>query len=293
MVEALIARGFSQRKACYGAGLWRSTWHYQTQKGPEGQDEELGNEILGLAQRYKRYGYRRVWALLRRDSKKRWGNVNHKRVHRIWKTKGLQVPRKRPKRRRSGTAAMRLPHRATHRNHVWTYDFAYDRTEGGRLLKFLAVVDEWTRECLRIRVGYSMGSEEVLEVLQWLFEEVGAPEFIRSDNGGEFIAQQVQAWLAAKKAKTIYITPGHPWENPFAESFIGKFRDECLNEELFRDDQEAQVIVESWRQEYNQFRPHSSLGYKTPAEAALSSVGTASSSDKAGRTRGERMRYGG
>jgi putative transposase len=266
VTEELMKRGLSERAACDASGIRRSTFQYQSQRS-DGGDQLLRKELRQLSSKHRRYGYRRVWALLRRAGQK----VNHKRVYRIWKNEGLCLPRKRPKRRRLGPV-VQLPHLASHKNHVWTWDFVFDRTEADRLLKILIVLDEWSRECHRIRVGLNMDADGVIDTIEWLFQEHGSPQFIRSDNGPEFIARKIQEWLQAKGATTVYIHPGHPWENPYAESFIGKLRDECLNEQVFRDERETQWLVEKWRKEYNEFRPHSSLGYKTPAEMALCSV---------------------
>ncbi len=180
------------------------------------------------------------------------------------------MPRRRPKKRRHQEQA--LPTRAEYRGHVWTYDFVFDRTKSNRVLKMLVVLDEYTRECHRIRVGYGLDSEAVIETLEGLFELYEAPKHLRSDNGAEFIADRLKEWLAEQGTETVYIEPGHPWENGYGESFIGKLRDECLNEEVFYNQRYAQAVVESWRRQYNEERPHSSLGYRTPAEVARDGV---------------------
>jgi len=251
----------SERRGCRLVGLARSTARYEPKPKPDEQDT-IGR-IRELAASHKRYGYRRVTALLRREG----SQVNHKRVHRLWKAEGLQVRRKRRRRRRAGPKGEVLK-RSEHPNHVWTYDFLEDRTERGGKLRILAVLDEYTRESLAIRVASSFPSESVVEVLEWLFLARGAPEHIRSDNGSEFTANVIRTWLDQKGSDTIYITPGSPWENPFIESFNGSLRDECLNMELFISLNEAREIVENWRRDYNDLRPHSSLGYKTPSEFA-------------------------
>jgi len=161
-----------------------------------------------------------------------------------------------------------MVNRAGHKNHVWSYDFVEDRTETGNKVRFLTVVDEYTRECLAIEAGKSMGGKEVIDCLEWLFLAHGAPRHIRSDNGPEFVAKAVRHWLGQEGCQTIYIEPGSPWENPYIESFNGKFRDECLNMELFRNVDEAQTVVNAWREEYNERRPHGSLGNLTPKEFA-------------------------
>src|SRR5690606_11343380 len=179
----------------------------------------------------------------------------------------LALKRKRPKRRHYGPPS-EVVQKAERPKHVWTYDFLEDRTERGGKLRILTVLDEFTRECLAIRVEPSIGSQRVIDILEWLFMLHGAPEYLRSDNGPEFIAKALQSWLEARGAKTLYITPGSPWENPYIESFNGTLRDECLNMNLFTNGRHAQDVTEAWRREYNELRPHSSLGYQTPAEFA-------------------------
>ena len=197
--------------------------------------------------------------------------MNKKRVERIWKQEGLKVPRKQPKRSRlwlnDGSCVRLRPER---KDHVWSYDFVHERTHDGRPLKILTVIDEYTRECLALRVERSMRSEQVLETLAELMVYRGVPENIRSDNGPEFAAKAVREWLARIGVKTLYITPGSPWENGYNESFNGKLRDQLLNGEIFYTLEEAKVLLGRWRWHYNHARPHSSLGYRPPApEAAL------------------------
>ena len=190
--------------------------------------------------------------------------MNRKKVYRLWKQMGLSLPKRRSRRRsRKGSGA---PLRAIYPNHVWTYDFMADTTLDERKLRILTVVDEFTRESVGIRVGRRMPALAVLAILEQLFAERGAPEYLRSDNGPEFIAQAVQSWVQSQGTKTYYIAPGSPWQNAYGESFNDKLRDECLNMEVFLSVQEAQIVVEGWRRHYNQERPHSSLGYKTPIE---------------------------
>jgi len=229
-------------------------------------EEALRAAIVELATRYGRYGYRRITALLRRDG---W-RVNHKRVERIWREEGLKVPQKQPKRGRlwlNDGSCVRL--RPLHRNHVWSYDVVSDRTHDGRAIKILTVIDEYTRESLDIVVARKIRSDDVLHCLTDLFVKYGPPEHIRSDNGPEFTAKAVRSWLKHIGVKTLFIEPGSPWENGYTESFNGKLRDEVLNREIFYTLQEAQVIVKTWRQEYNTFRPHSALGYRPPAPEAV------------------------
>jgi putative transposase len=271
MVQELKAQGLSERLACALVQLARSSFRYRPQP-PAPDEEALQADVLSLARRHRRYGYRRITALLRRQGRP----VNAKRIYRIWQRAGLALPRKRPRRRHKGPMA-ELPQRAARPNHVWTYDFLFDRTEAGHALKLLIVLDEYTRENLAIRVERRLAAGEVIATLELLFAQHGAPGYVRSDNGPELIAQALQSWLAQRGSQTVYITPGHPWENGYAESFIGKFRDECLNEEIFRSIEEARVVIAGWRWEYNHRRPHSSLGYRTPAESALHSGGDAPS----------------
>jgi len=212
---------------------------------------------------HPRYGCERIYQELRRAGVL----VNRKRVHRIWKAQGFSLAKKRPKRRCCGPKGQ-IKQRSTHPGCVWTCDFVEDRTAGGAKLRILSVLDEFTRQSLSLRVERSIPSWKVIETLKWLFLVHGAPGHIRSDNGPEFIAKALQEWLAESGSQTIYITPGSPWENPFVESFHGKFRDECLNMEIFSSLKEAQVVIEDWRCEYNEERIHSSLGYLTPNEFA-------------------------
>ena len=224
----------------------------------------MRERIRTLAGKHGRYGYRRIAALLRREGK----TVNTKRVHRLWKAEGLSLPQRRPRRRQYGPKS-EIVRKAEHPKHVWTYDILEDRTESGNKLRILTVLDEYTKESLGICVGRSISAKTVVENLKWVFASRGIPEYIRSDNGPEFIATAVRSWLDESGCKTIYIEPGSPWENPYIESFNGKLRDECLNREIFRNTIEAQIVIENWREEYNRYRPHSSLGYLTPEEFAI------------------------
>jgi transposase InsO family protein len=245
---------------CRVLGQSRSTQRYE----PQIKDDELRlvAEIIALAKRYGRYGYRRITALLQADG---W-RVNHKRVERIWRQEGLKVPARQPKRGRlwfNDGSCIRL--RPEHRNHVWAYDIVHERTHDGRALRMLTIVDEYTRESLAIEVGRRLTSREVLSTLTRLFLRRGVPEYIRSDNGPEFAAKAVRKWLGRLDVGTLFIEPGSPWENGYVESFNGKLRDELLNGEIFYTLLEAQVLIEQWRRQYNQIRPHSSLGYQPPA----------------------------
>jgi putative transposase len=225
-------------------------------------EERLTDQIVTLACHYGRYGYRRITALLRDEGWK----VNHKRVERIWRREGLKVPRRQPKRRRlwlNDGSCIRL--RPLKKDHVWSYDFALARTTDGRPLRILAILDEYTRECLSLSVARQIRSQGVLDRLYKLFIYRGTPKHIRSDNGPEFTAKAVRGWLGRLEVGTLFIEPGSPWENGYVESFLGKLRDELLNGEIFDTLLEARVVIEDWRREYNQRRPHSSLGYKPPA----------------------------
>ena len=198
--------------------------------------------------------------MLRRESV-----INPKRVARLWRILGLSLPRRRPRKRIRRTSLRPLP--ATRANQVWAYDFVHDACANGQKLKLLTVIDEWTRECLAIEVAARINSSRVVELLSRLMSRHGSPSFIRSDNGPEFVARRVKEWLKVSGIETLYIEPGKPWQNGTNESFNGKFRDECLNMEWFRNRAEAKVIVEGWRRHYNEERPHSSLNYRTPAQA--------------------------
>lgn len=262
VVKDLVKRGVcSERRGCGLLGAPRATVRYSRRV----RDDEpaLRKRIRKLAKKHKRYGVRRIWAKLKREG---W-RVNKKRVHRLWKDEGLQRKRK-AKRKRACGPSPDVPVKAEHPNHVWTYDFIEDRTEGGGKLRMLDILDEYTRECHHIRVDRSIGAAKVIASLDWLFLLHGPPEYIRSDNGPELVAKALQDWLHERGAKTIYITPGSPWENPYIESFHDKFRDECLNMHVFTDGRHAQEVIEAWRNEYNDERPHSSLNYMTPSEFA-------------------------
>ena len=216
----------------------------------------MSADIIALAAQYGRYGYRRITALLRAAG---WV-VNVKRVERIWRREGLKVPQKQPKRKSlwlNAGSCIRL--RAEHPNHVWSYDFVEDRTHDGRKYRMLNIIDEFSRECLAIRIDRKLKSTDVIDVLADLFTLRGVPGYVRSDNGAEFIATAVQDWIAAVGAKTAYIEPGSPWENGYCESFNSKLRDELLNGEIFYTLAEARIIIESWRQHYNRASEHPSV----------------------------------
>jgi transposase InsO family protein len=226
----------------------------------------IRQRVIELAKKYGRYGYRRIWALLKTEG----FHVNVKRIYRIWRQEGLKVPSKQPKKARlwlNDGSCIRL--RPEYRNHVWSYDFVEDKTHDGRKFRMFNVIDEYTRECLAIRVRRKLNSKDVLMVLSKLFITRGIPDHVRSDNGSEFVAKIIRKWCADTEVKTLYIAPGSPWENGYCESFNGKLQDELLKGEIFYTLKEAQILIERWRIDYNTIRPHSSLGYKPPAPETL------------------------
>jgi transposase InsO family protein len=254
----------SQRRACQVIEQIRATQRYLPRASDE--EERLLARIIELATQYGRYGYRRITALLKREG---W-TVNHKKVERIWRREGLKVPQKQPKRGRlwlNDGSCIRL--RPEHKDHVWSYDFVMARTTDGRVFRILNIIDEYTRECLAIKVDRRIRSQDVIDQLYYLFIFRGIPEHIRSDNGPEFTAKAIRKWLSKVGVKTLFIEPGSPWENGYIESFNGKLRDELLNGEIFTTLMEAKVLIERWRREYNQVRPHSSLGYRSPAPETI------------------------
>ncbi|NIS62768.1 MAG: IS3 family transposase, partial [Proteobacteria bacterium] len=259
----------SERRACKVLEQARTT--QRRTLSPPSNEQQLTINIIALATKYGRYGYRRITALL--NNEYGW-RVNHKRVERIWRKEGLKVPKKQPKRGRlwlNEGSCIRL--RPEYKDHVWSYDFMMDRTTDGRAFKILNIIDEYTRECLATVVKRKITSQDVIDQLFQLFIFKGIPEHIRSDNGPEFTAKAIRKWLSKVGVKTLYIEPGSPWENGYIESFNGKLRDELLNREIFTTLEEARVLIEQWRREYNQVRPHSALGYRPPApEAVLSMI---------------------
>ena len=259
-----VLPGVSERRACRVINQPRPTQR-RTLKILD-DEESLTRDIVKLAVRFGRYGYRRITALLR----DRGWQVNHKRVERIWRREGLKVPKKQPKRGRlwlnDGSITRLKPER---KGHVWAYDFVACRTEDGRAVRMLTVIDEYTRECLAIKVARRIRSDDVIHALTELFVLNGVPEHIRSDNGPEFTAKVVREWLSRIGVKTLFIEPGSPWENGYNESFNGKLRDELLNGEIFYSLREVEILTERWRREYNTIRPHSSLGYRPPMPEAF------------------------
>ena len=265
MEQARRKYGVSERYACRVLGQWRGTQRYLPMDRPD--EEALTEAMIALAIEYGRYGYRRIAVKLREAG---W-HVSTDRVQRIWRQEGLKVPQKQRPRGRlwlnDGSCVRLRPERA---NHVWSYDFVSAMTHDGRTLRLLVLIDEYTRECLAIRVARRLGSYEVIETLADVMVWRGIPEHIRSDNGPEFVAKELRNWLGKVGTGTLYIEPGSPWENGYCESFNGKLRDECLNGEVFYSLKEAQIVIEQWRVEYNTRRPHSALGYRPPAPAAYS-----------------------
>ena len=260
----------SERRACEVVGQPRGTQRY-TPREPD-DERALVKRMRELSAAHPRYGYRRVWALLRAE---RFA-VNRKRVQRLWRREGLKVPQTQRKRRRLGHSGNSCSRRkAEYANHVWSYDFVLDQTSDGRRLKLLPVVDEFTRECLAIEVERRLTARDVVATLAYLVELRGAPAFVRSDNGPEFIATAVKAWLRESGSATLYIEPGSPWENAYVESFNGKLEDELLNREQFATLKEAKALVEDHRLAYNDHRPHSALNYMTPAAFAASCAAAA------------------
>jgi putative transposase len=267
VVGAMQRYGVSERRACAAFGFHRTTLRRPPRDNRD--EDRLRHDIIRLSNRFGRYGYRRITAMLKAEG---W-RVNHKRVERLWREEGLKIPKKQPKRGRlylNDGSCIRL--RPLYLNHVWSYDFVADTLVGGVGIRMLTVIDEFTRECLCIQVAYSLKSDDVLEALGDLFLTHGLPEHIRSDNGSEFTAGALREWLRKLHVKTAFIEPGSPWENGFNERFNGSLRDECLNRERFYTLKEAQVIIEAWRQEYNHIRPHSSLNYRPPAPLAIVSM---------------------
>lgn len=244
-------------------GQPRSSQRYQAKRLAD--EDEITTQIVELASTYGRYGYRMITAMLRGKGYR----INHKRVYRIWRSLGLKVPEKQPKRRRlwlNDGSCIRL--REEHPNHVWSYDFVESRTSKGRKIKILNIIDEYTRERLASHAAFRIRSEDVKNVLREVMARKGTPEYLRSDNGSEFIAKHLRAWLSEMEVSPMYITPGSPWENGFVESFNGTMANELLNREIFDTLQEARVLLARWVKAYNTIRPHSALGYRSPAPEA-------------------------
>jgi putative transposase len=263
MAQEVIEVGMcSGRAACRILHLARSTFWYRG-RPPSPQQQRLLKRMRELSDQYPRYGYRRIAALLRQEG---WP-VGKRHIQRLRRSAGLRVPPTKRKRFRHGVSTG-LPMKARQRGEVWTWDFIADATVRGGALRMLTILDEYTRECHVLRADRALKAQDVLEWLGKAIEAHGAPKYLRSDNGPEFIAREVQRWLAEHEIKTLYIDPGSPWQNGFVESFHGRFRDECLNREQLWTLTEARVVVEDYRRRYNHIRPHSKLGYQSPARFA-------------------------
>ncbi len=247
---------------CSALSLARSSYYYIPRRSFF--EINLIENMMLLARRFPRYGYRRMTALLRREG---W-HVNRKRIQRLMRIEGLRVMSKPKKRKRLGVSTSERRY-AERTDHVWTWDFVFDRTDDGRQLKILGILDEFSRECLCLKAARYFRSEDVIDEFSRLVTERGAPEHIRSDNGSEFTAKVVREWNESNSIGAIYIKPGSPWENAYIESFFGSFRDECLTRELFSNLLDARVVIEEWRKEYNEVRPHSALGYNPPLPLSL------------------------
>ena len=261
-VACVQRHGVSLRRACALLSVARSTMGYESKL--ELREVPIVAAMRELSAQYPRFGYRRILVYLER----RGIVMSADRAHRIWRRAGLQVPRKRPRRRAAMNRPRPIP--STQANHVWAYDFVFDACANGQQLKCLTVIDEYTRECLAIDVAGSIRSGRVIDVLSKLVSVRGAPRHMRSDNGPEFVSRAVLQWLSATKIETALIDPGKPWQNGANESFNGKFRDECLGMQWFKNRIDAKILIEDWRRGFNSERPHSSLGNRTPEEFARS-----------------------
>jgi len=251
----------SERAACSLVGLSRAAYRYMPL--PRDDEAPFKAEVVRLACAYGRYGYRTIAGMMRNAG---WSQATTTKVARIWRQEGLKIPQKQPPRGRlwlNDGSCMRL--RATHPNHVWSYDFVQIRDAYGGKIRMLTMIDEFSRKCLSIHCARRIGSIQVIEQLANAMVIHGIPEYIRSDNGPEFIAKDLRKWLSGIGVKTAYITPGSPWENGFCESFNGTFRDNLLDGEIFYSLKEAKVVVGEWVKHYNHVRPHSALGYRPPA----------------------------
>ena len=252
------SRGVPLRRACALLGTARSGLQHESKRSKA--DAPVVAKMRQLAAQYPRYGYRMIQLLLAKQGTK----MSPDRAYRLWRAAGLQVPRKRPRKRVASGRPRPTPPNSP--NHVWAIDFVFDTIADGRAIKCLTVIDEWTRECLAIDVGSGIRAARVIEVLARLVSARGAPRFLRCDNGPEFVSRALLRWMTAEGIETAFIDPGKPWQNGTNESFNGRFRDECLSMEWFRTRIEAKTLIESWRQHYNNVRPHSSLGGISPAE---------------------------
>ncbi len=258
----------SERRTCKVVGIARSTLQYKA--APQDDDDALRLALIRLTKQYGRYGYRKITKLLRVEG---W-RVNHKRVERLWREEGLQLPARHKKRRRlyhKDSSVIRL--RPQYANHIWSIDFVHDKLSNGRSYKMLTVLDEYTRQALCVAAKRKMGAADVLEALYPLLLKHGKPQYIRSDNGPEFIAAPLQAWLRRVGIKPIQIYPGSPWENGYNERFNGTLRREVLNTEWFLTTKQAQVVIDHWLKQYNHIRPHQALNMRPPVPETLHQTG--------------------
>ena len=263
VAQQIVALGrYSIRMVCRHLGVHRNTFNYKA-KEPDAYLAKLKTALRRISKKHPEMGYQKITRLLKNEG---W-RCGTRLIQRLRREMGLAVPKKKPKRKRQGISTG-LPTKATHRGHVWTWDFVHDTTVRGGKLRTLNVIDEYTRECLCIHVARRIDSNKVKRIISELIDEHGAPDHIRSDNGSEFIAHHLRDWLAENEIMTLYIDPGSPWQNGHIESFNARFRDECLNREQFWTLTEARVVIEDWRWKYNHVRPHRSLGYITPLEFA-------------------------
>lgn len=259
-LQHLTGKGLSKRAACRWSGLSRRVWHYMPRVLE--RDQALVRQMKIVSETHPRFGYRRVAILAKTSFHRTW---------RLWKQHHFRLQPARVRRPRPVSSDPR-PYRAEHAHHVWTYDLLHDQLADGRWFKTLSILDEFTRQCMVIQVAPSIRAPQVIAALSRAIEQYGRPEFLRSDNGSEFTATAVQQWLQSQSVGPTFIDRGRPWQNGFVESFHSRFRDECLNREWFVSHLEAAVVIERWRQQYNTERPHSALGYKTPAQMAATDL---------------------
>jgi putative transposase len=263
----------SERRACQVIDQPRSSQRYESK--PRDDERSLIKRMLQLARQRPRFGYRRIAALLRAEGLA----ASATRVYRLWRREGLKVPQKKRKRRRLGKSSNGCHRRrAEFKDHVWAWDFVFDKTTDGAALKWLSIVDEHSRESLALKTARSITNEDVIDTLAELFAMRGVPRHIRSDNGPEFVAKAVRRWLAQVNVEALYIEPGSPWENGYAESFNSRFRDEFLALKEFESLAAARQLTTAWKDDYNHYRPHGSLGYQTPAEFAARCTASATKS---------------
>ena len=254
----------SQRKASSYFKIHRSTLRYQAKQLDKNR-EQANKKVVELSLEHPELGAKKIGVMTRKEGYQ----ISTQRVRKTRKQEGLEVPARKAKKRRGGTSTGVFPQKASHRNHVWSWDFVHDHTVKGGNVRMLSILDEYTRECHSLESDRRIGSSKVLEILADKINRYGEPEYIRSDNGSEFIARHVQEWLKENGIQTLYIDPGSPWQNGYVESFHDKLRRECLDRHIFYTLTEFRVLVEEWRKKYNEVRPHMSLGMRTPKEFAL------------------------